>query len=337
MSGRAIRWLLALGHRPARTGDPRLVIVRHHRVYAASERPLYRLGVTEAVLERQLALLARAGLAPVAAAEGLARIAAGVPGTHVAFTFDDGYADNATRAVPLLARHGARATFYLAAGLMDERRAPWWDELAHALEHARTPRATLELGGSPVAVDAGTPAGRADALRALLPAMRVPPAEQRVRLDRLRAALGVTEPAPCELADWALARTFVDTGMEVGAHTLSHPFLSLLDPAAQRREIEGSMRLVAERLGTTPSGLAYPNGDHDDVTVEAARASGLAYAVTTRSGDVAPGAPPFRLARRGLPEGACLGPGGRFSDRMTLAEIHGAFDSLRGRRAEVGT
>jgi hypothetical protein len=78
--------------------------------------------------------------------------------------------------------------------------------------------------------------------------------------------------------------------------------------------------------------LAYPGGDYDMRSVSAARAAGLRYAVTTRAGDNAPDAMGFELRRRGLSEGACLGPGGRFSQRLAIAELDGAFDVLRASR-----
>jgi len=328
VSGRAFRWLASLLARPAPDGGTRLTIVRHHRVYADGERPLYRLGVSAALLRAQLGMLRRHGLTPVTIREGLGHVAAGRPGWRVAFSFDDGYADNVRVALPLLAETGARATFFLTAGLIEERRAPWWDELAHRLTAAREPRASLR--GIPLDLAAG--AGRARALRALLPACRVPPAQQRVLLEELGAALGVASSAPCELATWEECAALGAAGMEVGAHTLTHPFLGTLSAAEQAAEIAGSVDLVARRLGTRPRGLAYPGGDHDAASVEAARGCGLDWAVTTSAGDVRPGSEPHRLPRRGLSEGACLGPGGRFSSRLALAELDGAFDALRSRR-----
>src|SRR6185503_4712210 len=145
VSGRTVRWLMSLAHRPRSAAEgASLTIVRHHRVYAESERPLYRLGVSTRVLEQQLALLARHGLAPLTVSEGLTRLASERRGRWVAMTFDDGYEDNVTRALPLLQRHGAHATFYLTAGLMERRVAPWWDRLTHALEQARVASARVE-------------------------------------------------------------------------------------------------------------------------------------------------------------------------------------------------
>lgn len=341
MSGRLVRWLLSLGAAPNRAAfeSPRLTIVRHHRVYANGERALYHLGVSERMLEGQLQALAKSGMTPVSVAEGLQRLEKGAAGHHVAFSFDDGYADNVERALPILERAGARATFYLTAGLMEERRAPWWDELAHALTHATKTSATIEWGGTPVALDVAHESGRDAALRALLPLLRVVPAEQHARLAALRGALGVTDRAPCEFADWALAKKLVSAGMEAGAHTLTHPFLTLLSPDSQRREMADSAALIRERLGCGTPGIAYPNGDHDAATTSAARAAGFQYGVITRSGDVtatsAAGAR-FELPRRPLTEGACTGPFG-FSARMTLAETRGAFDALRKGRVEMSS
>src|SRR5262249_24764639 len=117
---------------------------------------------------------------------------------------------------------------------------------------------------------------------------------------------------------------------EIGAHTLTHPFLDRLDAAEQSREIGGSVRVIAERLGVAVVGLAYPGGAFDAASITAARGARLAYAVTTRAGSNRPGAPAFELRRRGFDEGMCLGPGGHFSTRLARAELEGAFDGLRG-------
>jgi peptidoglycan/xylan/chitin deacetylase (PgdA/CDA1 family) len=332
VSGLALRWLASLLPYPDGGRAASLVIIRHHRVYGPAERPLYRLGVGEDVLRAQLALLARRGLAPVTVSQGLARLASGESRRTVAMSFDDGYADNLRCALPLLAEAGARATFFLTAGLIDERCAPWWDELAYLLTATRV--AHIEHEGSTHKLT--DQAGRMRALRALLPAFRVSPATQRTLLAGLAGRLGVPDPAPCELATWEECAALRPAGMEVGAHTLTHPFLSTLSAGDQAAEIGGSFELIAHRLGERPRGLAYPGGDHDAASVAAARAAGAAWAVTTWAGENRADAPAFELLRRGLSEGACLGPGGSFSARLMLAELDGRFERLRSRRAPTG-
>ncbi len=337
MNGRMLRWLMSLAHRPSRNGaGGKLTIIRHHRVYAEHERPLYRLGVSESVLAGQIELLAHHGLAPITAAEGWDRLAAGERGHWVAMTFDDGYADNVTRALPLLERAQARATFYLTAGWMEERLPAWWDVLAHVLES--TPETRLEweddLGRLELPLESR--AHRLHALMALLPRVGGAPAARDARLEALGCALRVETQAACEFATWEEAGRLVTAGMEVGAHTMLHPLLTWLEPERQLREIADSIERIEQRLGVRPRGLAYPGGDHDARTVEAARSAGLDYAVTTRAGTNLPGAERFGLSRRGLSEGACLGPDGRFSRHLAMAELDGAFDRMRGRGAKAG-
>jgi peptidoglycan/xylan/chitin deacetylase (PgdA/CDA1 family) len=335
MSGRTLRWLLTLARRPSSpgVGGSRLIVLRHHRVYDDAARPLDRLGISASVFRNQLEMLERAGLRPVTVAEGLAHLDAGAPGTRMALSFDDGYADNHARALPLLRERGARATFYLTAGLMERRVAPWWDAVGDAFERTRRPALEWPREGGVVRLPLATRADRARAMAAVLPDFRVPPEARDRRIVALREALAVDGEARCELMGWPEAAALRDAGMEIGAHTMTHPHLSTLDPAGQAAEIADSMALIERRIGVRPAGLAYPGGDYDAHTLEAVRAAGLDYAVTTRAGANLAGAPRFELRRRGLPDGACLGPGGAYAPRLAMAEIEGAFDGMRSLRA----
>jgi peptidoglycan/xylan/chitin deacetylase (PgdA/CDA1 family) len=331
MSTVALRWLASLTRRgrPDGQGGPTLTIVRHHRVFADREQPLYRLGVSEWVLRAQLRMLAAEGLNPVTVAEGLEHLAHG-RGHRVALTFDDGYRDNLTRALPLLEQHGARATFYLTAGWIERRIVPWWDAVAHALEHTR--RTVFDgFAGDPAPLPLATRQDRVRALDRLAPRFRVAPEERQARVEELRERLAVDATPACELATWDEARALVGTDMEIGAHTMNHPHLTTLPPAEQEREMADSVDLIAARLGVRPRGLAYPGGDHDARTIDAAGRAGLAHAATTRAGLNAAGAPRLALLRRGFSEGTCVGPLG-FSRRLALAELSGAFDGLRAQQ-----
>lgn len=57
------------------------------------------------------------------------------PNDAVVLTFDDGYADNATEALPLLIKYGARATFYVSSGFVGTPRHLSWVQM-RAMRHA---------------------------------------------------------------------------------------------------------------------------------------------------------------------------------------------------------
>lgn len=116
---------------------PGLVVLIYHRV---GRRSAIEVDLPRAVFDDQMAFLA-AEHAVVTLTEGLARLAE--PGaTHtpmVAVTFDDGTADFADEALPVLVDHGVPATLYVATDFVDRDRsfpddgAPLsWDALADA-------------------------------------------------------------------------------------------------------------------------------------------------------------------------------------------------------------
>ena len=76
-----------------------------------------------------------------------------------------------------------------------------------------------------------------------------------------------TEPM---FMSWDAVGRLACAGMEVGAHTRTHPMLSRIDdPAVLRDEIAGSRRDLAIRLGAQPRAFAYPFGSVDAMTPEA--------------------------------------------------------------------
>lgn len=94
-------------------------LLTYHEVVGAGERcsdPFNQIAVDR--LETQIRLLRAAGYAPCSVGEAVAALEQGRAGweRQVGLTFDDGLAEHATRVLPLLARLGARATFYVVTG-----------------------------------------------------------------------------------------------------------------------------------------------------------------------------------------------------------------------------
>lgn len=88
-------------------------VLMYHSVAEYSHDP-HRITVTPATFAHQLRWLRRRGLRGVSVSELLAARARGEGGL-VGLTFDDGFADFATAAVPTLQRFGCTATVYVLA------------------------------------------------------------------------------------------------------------------------------------------------------------------------------------------------------------------------------
>lgn len=62
------------------------------------------------------------------------------------------------------------------------------------------------------------------------------------------------------LLGWDDARSIQRAGIELGAHTHSHPRLPQLSPGEVQRELERSRREIEDRTGAAVRALAYPYG-----------------------------------------------------------------------------
>ena len=59
---------------------------------------------------------------------------------------------------------------------------------------------------------------------------------------------------------WDQLREMVAAGMEVGSHSLTHPFVDGLDPAGLRREFGESKCMIEDRLGMAVRSASLPRG-----------------------------------------------------------------------------
>lgn len=233
--------------------------------------------------------------------EAVQRLAAGrsLPRRAVAITFDDGYADNYTEALPILRDYGLTATFFVASGFLDGG-CMWNDEAVETLRaYAGTEIDLTPLGHGilPWRHDQERRTGIDAVIRAL---KHRPPAARREALDRLREIAG-SAPLPQLMMTSSQVRGMHGLGMGIGGHTVSHPILACIDDDAARREIGEDRERLTEIVGTAPSLFAYPNGkpgqDYDIRHVEMVRAAGYRGAVTTVWGVAGRGADLFQLPR----------------------------------------
>jgi peptidoglycan/xylan/chitin deacetylase (PgdA/CDA1 family) len=94
----------------------------------------------------------------------------------------------------------------------------------------------------------------------------------------------------------AQLRDAAEKGMEIGSHTLTHPFLAQLDPTAAQREMADAQSVLQDRLGLPIQTLAYPYGSCDAAVAAAARSIYRA-ACTVEMNVARPGHNRWRLPR----------------------------------------
>ncbi|WP_347889012.1 polysaccharide deacetylase family protein [Nitrosomonas europaea] len=222
-----------------------------------------------------------------------------LPGRAACITFDDGYADNAEIALPILQKHGVTATFFIASGFLDGGRM-WNDTVIESVRRAKGDTLDLNaigLGNHAIA----TLEQRRKTLNLLIDKLKYLPHEARAsQVDKLSTIIAADLPDNLMMTSaqvWQLH----DAGMEIGGHTLTHPILASIDDAAARTEIaEGKAKL--EAIIDIPLRLfAYPNGkpgkDYLSAHVKMIKDAGFEAAVSTAWGAARQDSDLFQLPR----------------------------------------
>ena len=89
----------------------------------------------------------------------------------------------------------------------------------------------------------------------------------------------------------------VAAGMEVGSHSLTHPFMDHLDAADLRREFGESKAMIEDRLGTAVRSASLPRGWPAPGLEAVLEELGYRAFCTSRVGWWYPGDPPLGIPR----------------------------------------
>lgn len=229
-----------------------------------------------------------------------------LPARAAALSFDDGYADNHDVALPLLKKHGLPCSFFIATGFLDGGRM-WNDTLTESLRLSPLPALDLrgltdvrgeDLGLQPL----GDTAGRRAAFDRLIHRVKYLLPEPRlacVQAIALRAEVALPDDL---MMTGDQVRGLRRAGMQIGAHTVSHPILATLSPTQAADEISRSRDVLQTLLGERVGLFAYPNGKPGtdylpDVHPALVRELGFDAAVSTRWAAARRGDDVFQIPR----------------------------------------
>ena len=181
-----------------------------------------------------------------------------LPERAAAITFDDGYADNHRVALPVLRRNGMTATFFIATGYVDGG-LMWNDKIIEAMracDQRILDLRNIGLGAHEVV----TIEQRRATIERLIGAVKyMVPDDRERRCDEIAAAAGSSLPRDLMMstADIVALRR---AGMQIGAHSVTHPILASIPDNDARHEIAESRRVLETMLDERVRLFAYPNG-----------------------------------------------------------------------------
>jgi peptidoglycan/xylan/chitin deacetylase (PgdA/CDA1 family) len=240
-------------------------------------------------------------------------------------TFDDGYRDNLTNAIPELVAKNIPATIFVATAPLICGTRLWYDQVCEWLVGTGREQITVSWASRPLSL---TP--RSQAARAIVEDLkRCEAGERRSRMAELSRALDISTSASIRLHETVsvaeLLAMAAMPGIDIGGHTVSHPILARTESDEARREITDNAKHLELLLGRRPTLFAYPNGSFTDAHIAVLREAGYEVAVTTASGVNLPGQDPYRLMRLSLGHGPLC----RFAWQSTVVPLRQALKQRR--------
>jgi peptidoglycan/xylan/chitin deacetylase (PgdA/CDA1 family) len=305
--------------------DPSVVpILMYHRIDDPDARPDLApalLSATPSGFKAQLRHLARER-EPIDVGELLELRRRGIAPRprSVVVTIDDGYADVAEHAWPMLKAIGVPATLFVPTAFPGGGEGFWWDRLWAVLRRVPAgtgipvPMAgmssigagdgTHRASGDGMSGDGVHDGGGDDGTLAARPAdiLVTDPPSRVVAHRRLRDALkrldhaatlswvadlerrfGVV-PAPADVLDWPTLERLAGEGLTLAPHTRTHPLLTQVPVDVVHDEVEGSLADLRAHVPGAPPVLAYPSGAHDAAVRRAVADTSIELALTTDRG-----------------------------------------------------
>lgn len=278
---------------------PLLTILIYHRVLA-NKSVLLPDEMDAERFERQMRFLAR-NFNVMPLADAVQRLKqGGLPRRACCVTFDDGYADNLTVALPILEKYELPSTLFVATSYLDGGLM-----FNDAVIHIMTETASNTLDFSDLGLDiheiGAIEARRAATIGILRKTRSLPPETRNDLVSRMARIAGVGSLPDNLMLTRTQLLEMARRGVEIGGHTVSHPVLASLSDSDAREEIALGKQTLENWIDKPVRCFAYPVGlpgrDFEARHAAMVRELGFDLAVTTANRMANDASDPFQLPR----------------------------------------
>jgi len=84
--------------------------------------------------------------------------------------------------------------------------------------------------------------------------------------------------------NWDQIKELNDSGMEIGSHSMSHPFISTLGKDEIFQEIKNSKEFIESKTHEEVISFAFPYGDYSNLSLKLAKTVGYSYICSSKPG-----------------------------------------------------
>ena len=234
-------------------------------------------------------------------------------------TFDDGYSNNITHAWPILKRHNAEMTLYVATKYSKDRLTFWIDRIDYAL-YCLAGRTGIEISvkETPFVFNLEDRKSYETSYSKFRQAVKQLKFDNDYDMlsaldnaaEQLEAISGSSLYDILENDPWTRPVKMeelkhLDNGILIGAHTVNHIRVTHVDSPQLEYELREARSELEDATGNKCEHFCYPNGDCDDQTADYVRNAGYQSAVSCEIGTNNRKSNMFQLRRLTFPNLDC--------------------------------
>lgn len=232
----------------------------------------------------------------------------------VAITFDDGYVNNKSVALPILAKHNIIPTFYVPTAFINSRKPFWFDRFDYAVQQIKDPY-RIELDGEVFEFLPGNRANQDTEYSRLRRHAKEAFDTDRdfneffdAHCSRIEEIAGSSLSKIQSTDVWSAIVSEKDIqelsesrGATIGSHTVDHIRLDKVSARECAYQLEKSKSDLEEISKQPCDQFCYPNGNVNAAVAESVKSSGYRSAVTSVAGFNPVGSDRYQLKRIHLP------------------------------------
>lgn len=278
----------------ARKKNPNLLtVLNYHRIEEPDRSDFStfkpNISATPLMFEQQMDYLLK-NYNVVSGADVTAWVRGGraLPPHAALITFDDGYYDNFKNAFPVLAERNLPAIIFLASDFIGGDSPFYWDLIAYCFNNSLMDHVSI----SPtISYSWNNKFSRDIVVGQIIElAKKMPEADKRKLVDAFPDKMDVSVPLNAFdglFLTWDDVRALSVGGIEMGAHTASHPILTRVPIDKVEEELYKSKIRIEGEINSQVVSFAYPNGqpsDFNSAVIDRVKKVGFHTAYTLLSG-----------------------------------------------------
>jgi len=200
-------------------------------------------------------------------------------------TFDDGYKDNYNNAFPILKKYEVPATVFLVTGHIGSENLFWYDKVRYLIWNTKLKKIKVNGFGDFLLES------KSDKLNSSFMIVeklkKIPNEKKNHLIEKLVNVFDVDIPRGLGkdvILSWDEVKEMSESGIDFGAHTVTHPILTRIPLDQAKFEISQSKKDIEKRLNKPVDTFCYPNGTSSDFNkniIDLLKAIGFTCAVTT--------------------------------------------------------